>query len=287
MVSGTRFEPQDIGFLMGIAIEFLGVGDSNGDAIIVQYGDANGYKLHVVDGGYTEIGQKMIEHIEKTYGTGVTIHDMVVSHADNDHAVGLIQVFKHFNVANLWMNRPWLYAQEVLDQFHGNWSLEGWIKDVRASHEYLVELENLARARDMEPKEAFRGAQIGAFLVLAPSRERYIKLIPDLDKTPPPYKSEGPSKSLLEVARSMLDSVKETMGLETLDPNPPATSASNETSIVQLGVYDNRKILLTADVGPDGLMEAAQYAYSLGLLSPPDFIQIPHREVGGTSALRS
>ena len=42
-------------------------------------------------------------------------------------------------------------------------------------------------------------------------------------------------------------------------------------------MYDNRKILLTGDVGPVGLMEAAHYAYSRGLLSPPDCIQIPHQ----------
>ena len=46
---------------------------------------------------------------------------------------------------------------------------------------------------------------------------------------------------------------------------------------MQLGIYENRKILLTADVGPDGLMEAARYAYGRGLLSTPDLIQIPHQ----------
>ena len=98
----------------------------------------------------------------------------------------------------------------------------------------------------------FQGAQIGSFLVLAPSIERYISLIPDLDKTPPPYKGEikqqysfaAQALGLLEAVR---DTVKETVNIETLDPNPPATSASNETSVVQLGVYDNRKILITPD----------------------------------------
>jgi hypothetical protein len=42
---------------MGIAVEFLPVGDSDGDAIVVQYGDANGYKLHIVDGGYAQVGE--------------------------------------------------------------------------------------------------------------------------------------------------------------------------------------------------------------------------------------
>jgi hypothetical protein len=237
---------------MGIAIEFLGVGDSNGDAIVVQYGDANGYKLHVVDGGYTEIGKNMIEHIEQTYGADVTIHDMVVSHADNDHAVGLIQVFERFHVGNLWMNRPWLYANEVLDQFHGNWSPDGWIKEVRASHEYLVELEKLARARRMEPKEAFQGAQIGAFLVLAPSRERYIRLIPDLPKTPPPYKSEAAGRSLFESARSVLERVKETMGFETLDPNPPRRQPLMKLVSFSSGFMRTERSFLRRMLAPKG-----------------------------------
>jgi beta-lactamase superfamily II metal-dependent hydrolase len=264
---------------MPISIDFLPVGDSNGDAIVIKYGQDDTFYLQVVDGGYAQVGEDMIKHIEEHYGKNLIIADMVVSHADNDHAIGLIPVFKHFQVANLWMNRPWLYAQEVLDQFHGNWSIDGWVKEVRDKHPYLVELEDLARARGIEPKEVFRGAQIGPFHILAPSRERYITLIPDLDKTPPPYKSEaaGLGRGLFELARSVIDAIKETMDVETLDNNPPATSASNETSVVQLGMYDNKKILLTADVGPAGLEEAALYAHSRGFLSPPDMIQIPHQ----------
>ncbi|MCZ8181489.1 MAG: hypothetical protein O9322_00810 [Beijerinckiaceae bacterium] len=264
---------------MPIEVEFFPVGDSNGDAIIVKYGQGNNFCLQVVDGGYSQIGEEMIEHIEKHHGKDVVIADMVVSHADNDHAAGLIPVFKRFRVSNLWMNRPWLYAQEVIDQFHGNWSLEGWIDNVRSKHEYLVELEYLALERKMVPKEVFCGAQIGPFQVLAPSRERYIRLIPDFDKTPPPCKSEaaGLGRGLFEIARNGLDSIKEALDVETLDANPPATSASNEASVVQLGLYDDKKILLTADVGPAGLMEAALYAESLGILSPPDMIQIPHQ----------
>ena len=262
---------------MPIAVDFLPVGDSDGDAIIIKYGQGDDFYLQVVDGGYAQVGEEMIAHIEQHYGKDVIIRDMVVSHADNDHAAGLIPVFKRFRVGSLWMNRPWLYAQEVLDQFHGNWSLEGWIREVRSKHEYLVELEDLARARGMEPKEVFRGAQIGPFFVLAPSRERYISLIPDLDKTPPPYKSEGLVKGLVEAVRGVLAAIRETMDIETLDSNPPATSASNETSVVQLGLYDDKKVLLTADVGPVGLMEAAEFAKACGFLNAPDMFQIPHQ----------
>jgi hypothetical protein len=112
---------------------------------------------------------------------------------------------------------------------------------------------------------------------LAPSRERYVNLIPDLEKTPPPYRSDAAPKSIFQTARNILEALKETVDIETLDKNPPATSNSNETSVVQLAMWDNKKVLLTADVGPDGLLEAAQTAYQRGLLGAPDLVQIPHQ----------
>ena len=69
-----------------ISVEFLPVGDSNGDAIVIKYGDDSGFYLNVVDAGYTSVGEEVVKHIEKTYGKDVTISNMVVSHADNDHA---------------------------------------------------------------------------------------------------------------------------------------------------------------------------------------------------------
>jgi len=262
---------------MPIAVEFLPVGDSDGDAILIQYGDSTGYQLNLVDGGYAQNGEKVIEHIEQHYGRDVVINNMVVSHADNDHAAGLIPVFKRFKVGALWMNRPWIYANQIIDQFHGNWTLQGWIADVRSKHEYLVELEAIARSRGMEPQAVFQGSQVGPFHILAPSPQRYISLVPYLDKTPPPYRSELKPQSFAAQALGLLEHLKETVDIETLDQNPPSTSHSNETSVVQLGIYDNRKILLTADVGPEGFLEAAQCAYNHGILDPPDLIQIPHQ----------
>lgn len=78
-------------------------------------------------------------------------------------------------------------------------------------------------------------------------------------------------KGLFELARNVLDAIKETMDVETLDPNPPATSASNETSVVQLGVYDGKKILLTADVGPCGQFQASDCLLRDGLMPADSF----------------
>ncbi|MFT3941570.1 ComEC/Rec2 family competence protein [Rhodopseudomonas sp.] len=261
-------------------IDFLPVGDSNGDAICIRYGNDNqGYYVHVVDGGYTDTADTIIKHIEEHYGAGYFINNMVLSHADNDHAMGLIGVMKRFEVKNLWMNRPWLYAAEILPHMHGNYTLPGLIDKIREMHPYLVELEDLATQKGTVIHDAFQGASIGPFTVLAPSRERYIDLLPDLDKTPTSYRADagttlgGLLKGLVEAAKEWFD---ETWDIETLSNNPDPTSASNETSVVQYGVIEGRRILLTADVGPAGLNEAADYLALMGVTLAPNFVQVPH-----------
>ena len=37
-----------------------------------------------------------------------------------------------------------------------------------------------------------------------------------------------------------------------------------------------KRVLLTADVGPEGLKEAAEYAKLIGVFGRPDFVQVPH-----------
>lgn len=259
-------------------IDFLPVGPGNGDAICIRYGnDQSGYYLHVVDGGYTDTADTIISHIETHYGKHYFINHMVLSHADNDHAAGLIGALNRLKVENLWINRPWLYAAEILPHFHGNYTLYGLIQKIRDMHPYLVELEKIANSKGTLIHEVFQGNMIGPFRVLAPSRRRYISLLPDLDKTPTSYMDEQVAaflKGMLEGTKNWLD---ETWDIETLSNNPrPATSASNETCVVQHAIIENSRILLTADVGPSGLNEAADYANSLGLLQPPHFVQVPH-----------
>ena len=258
-------------------VDFLPVGKSNGDAIVIRYGEENAFHLHVVDGGYTDTADTIIKHIEKYYGAHCFIGNMVLSHADNDHAMGLIGVLKRFEVRHLWINRPWLYAAEILPHMHGNYTLQGLIDRIREMHPYLEELEGIAESKGTQIHDVFRGDKIGEFAVLAPSKERYIRLLPDFDKTPTSYKEDaaagGLFKGLVEAAKKWLD---ETWDIETLSDNPDPTSASNETCVVQHAVIDGRSILLTADVGPEGLAEAADYAEMLGILAPPRFVQIPH-----------
>lgn len=265
------------GQAMNYEIDFLPVGEGSGDAIVIRYGnDTDGYYLHVVDGGRTETADTIINHINSYY-TGYHINHMVLSHADDDHACGLIGVMEKIDVKNLWMNRPWLYADQILHHFHGNFSLQGLIDDIKERHPYLVKLERMAMERGVLIHEAFQGSQIGAFTVLAPTRNRYINSIPDFAKTPSRYSIEAlalPRPSLLQRLTEGAKKLLETWDIETLAKNT-STSASNESCVVQYASLEGKGVLLTADVGPVGLSEAAAYGAILGF-ARPKFVQMPH-----------
>jgi hypothetical protein len=204
---------------------------------------------------------------------------MVLSHADNDHACGLIGILKHFEVNGaIWMNRPWQWAQHILPAYPG-YTLEKLVKEMRDKHQYLVEIEKIAASRDITINDVFQGTDIGPFKVLAPHVNRYVRTIPNFEKTPEakhPFVSAA--KTLFgEAVESVAKWVSEDWDVETLSDEPdPPTSDHNESSLVQLGQIDGHSVLLTGDVGPVGLNEAADYAQSLGLLKAPNLVQVPH-----------
>ncbi len=262
---------------MNYEVDFLPVGEGSGDAIVIRYGDdVNGYYLHVVDGGRAATAETIIMHINAFYPR-YHINHMVLSHADDDHATGLIGVMENIEVKNLWMNRPWLYADQILHHFHGNFTLQGLIDNIKERHPYLVELERLAIEKGTHIHEVFQGARVGAFTVLTPTRERYVNSIPDFGKTPNRYTAEAADSREFGLLRSLVEGAKrvlENWDIETLASNTE-TSASNESCVVQYAVLEDDGVLLTADVGPIGLAEAADYGAQLGL-NRPRFVQVPH-----------
>ena len=262
-------------------IDFLRAGDGNGDAIVMRWAadKFSNFFINVIDGGFSDTGDQIIDHIGQHFSPDAVIANVVLTHADNDHACGLIKVLEHerFTVNGLWMNRPWDYVDYVLDKFHGLYTREGLIKKMREMHPNLVELERIANAKGIQIYAPLQGAEIGPFKVLAPSRERYIRLIPDFDKIPQSYAEAATLGSLLgDAIRAVTEAVKERLDLETLDEVPPATSASNESSVVQMATFGDKRILLTADVGPEGMNEAAEFAQSLSFFIQPTLVQIPH-----------
>jgi beta-lactamase superfamily II metal-dependent hydrolase len=80
----------------------------------------------------------------------------------------------------------------------------------------------------------------------------------------------------MEVAKKAMNWVAETWDVELLRDGG-VSSASNESSLVLYGTFEERQVLLTGDAGNNALRWAADYADANGLpLQNFNFVQIPH-----------
>lgn len=253
----------------------------SGDAIPLRY-QVNGRTfIHVVDGGFQETGDSVVNHIVKHYSAPSFIDAVVATHPDGDHAGGLRKVLEEFEVGALWMLRPWEYADELIDRFCSFSSVENLKKCLKEAFPNIATLEEIAVDRDIPIYEPFQGAQIGEFTVLAPTKARYLDLIVQSEKTPQAIVEdertgrEALLKMLGMFAERALKMARAAWGLETFSSEE--TSTENEMSIVQYAYLCGQRILLTADAGRSGLSEAADYAPLVGLSLPGiDRFQVPH-----------
>lgn len=263
-------------------IDFLDVETKkSGDAIAVRYSINDVVQIHVVDGGYLETGERLASHIRQYYGNPDFIDRVVVTHPDGDHANGLRTIIEEFDIGELWMLRPWTYAAQVLHRFTRFTTVEGLENRLREIYSSLAALEDLAHFKGIPIYEPFQGAELGAFTVMAPTRERYLDMIVESERTP---------ESVAEAATSAADTLLEAVGMAVVRAvnmvkaawgaevfPPDDTSAENEMSVIQYANICGKKILLTGDAGRSALAEAADYAPFVGLALPGiDRFQVPH-----------
>lgn len=262
-------------------IDFLPVGTTkSGDAICLRY-EINGQTyVHVVDGGYEENGQSLLDHLSDYYGS-TRIDHVVATHPDGDHAVGLRKVLEEADVGTLWINRPWAYANELLPYFAKYTNAENLAKALREVFPNLAKLEEIANERGIHINDAFQGTQIGAFTVIAPSRDAFFSYVADDDKTPKVASESADGRSLLggavQVVAEGLRTIMAAWGAEKFPADD--TSPRNNMSVVQLAKFADEHVVLTADAGRAALDEAATYAPFVGLPLPANEIrlmQVPH-----------
>ena len=263
-------------------IDFLDVeSNKSGDAIPLRYQKDGISYVHVVDGGFQDTGQNVVDHIKKYYGNQTYIDHAVASHPDGDHAGGLRTVLETFEVGRLWMLRPWVYADEIIHRFSRYSSVENLKKRLREIYPNIAALEEIAGERDIPIYDPFQGEMIGAFCVLAPTKQRYLDLVVQSERTPESAEearaaaAEGFTALLGRAAVKAVSLLKAAWGVEVFSPEE--TSAENEMSVVQYANLCEERIVLTADAGRAGLAEAADYAPYVGLALPGvDRFQVPH-----------
>ena len=265
---------------MGIEIDFLPVGDNtkNGDAIVIRYGVEGNYKILVIDGGFGDSGEKIVEHINEYYSTDYVDY-VLNTHPDTDHVTGLKVVLDKLKVGELWMHLPWDHSSKIRSLFEDGRitdnSLSNKIKD---SLNAAYSLYELASSKNIPISEPFEGDKIGEFLVLSPLKDWYINyLLPDFPKMPKKKKFVLERNSVTESIMESAEWVTETWDIETLSEDYESTGARNESSVVLYGDFDGHKVLLTGDAGKIALHNSAEYADGLKInLAECNFVQMPH-----------
>ena len=279
---------------MHCEIEFLPVGDASaaGDAIVVRYGYDDDYDLMLVDGGHEKTGNEIVEHLYDYFGPDPVVEHVVLTHSDADHASGLRAVLRQVQVNNLWLHVPWVLAEEarVSSLFSDpRWTAEGLRTEIERQYDIISELVDIAREIDCSIRLPFQGQHIGPFLVCSPSREIYRFLLPQFEKTPDPHQAAieyfdmwiGKQSWISKVLRGAVSEVqrwvKESWDHELLRDGG-ITSASNESSVVLYGDFDNNnRVLLTGDAGNRALGWVADYLEDQGLpLRQFALVQVPH-----------
>lgn len=263
-------------------IDFLDVESAkSGDAITLRYDIGGVSRIHVVDGGFQDTGQKVVDHIKRYYDNANRVDHVVVTHPDGDHAGGLRTVLEQLKVGRLWMLRPWLYADAILDRFSRITSVENLRKRLMEIYPNIAALEEIAQEKAIPIHEPFQGSLIGAFTVIAPTPERYLDLIVQSERTPEATEEQQRSaieaftSALQRVAVKTVSLVRAAWGEEVFSTEE--TSAENEMSVVQYANLCGKSVLLTGDAGRAGLAEAANYSVHVGLTLPGiDRFQVPH-----------
>ena len=253
-----------------IEIDFIEAGDNgSGDAIAIRHRRNGVDWIYVVDGGYTEDGQKLTNLIREHYDNPSLIDHVVLTHPDADHASGLQSVLAVFGVSHLWMNRPWVHVDELMPMFKNYRNQERLIARLKQDFPKVAELEKFAYDQGITINDAFQGDAIGEFTVLSPHRTTYLEYVVESEKTP------VPSTTLKALLREVVSLAA--WGEENLKGDTEGTTAENETSIDQFADVCGQKVLLTGDAGVRALAEAHQAACQLGKATYPlDWFQAPH-----------
>lgn len=273
---------------MGYELDLLpvGNGEKSGDAILLRFGDLNKGKssqcVIIIDGGYKNTAEKIKSHLRKYYNCvnnadKIEIDLMILSHPDNDHVSGLVELAKdpEVQINNILMHRPW----KEMDV--------SWFKDGRITNDSLkerladafekaYELDRATpNAKKLSPFPTTYTCGEAQLHILAPSEDRYKTCIAQCGKTP---------QSIFESREGRTFSYGKITNEENYSEGDyikwyydEHTSEINESSLIILFEYQDAKVLFTGDAGIQGLNEAIEYANIKGLdLSKLNVIKMPH-----------
>lgn len=270
---------------MAYQIDYIPVGDGerSGDAIALRFGNLNGPReeqsVVVIDGGFKESGELLVNHVKNYYGTD-RVDLAVLTHPDSDHASGLCVVLEKLTVGQLAMHRPWEHADKIKNFFRdGRITASGLEERLEKSLQHASDLEALASKKGIAIVEPFQGVTgfNGVVHILGPSQEYYQAMLAAFRSTPEPINSLGIFAPVQKVAQAVAEQIQDFLHIDLLDDDEDTTSAENNTSTIMLFNIDGHKLLFTGDAGKTALLNAISYIETLGTpLTDLNFLDVPH-----------
>lgn len=250
-----------------VEIEFLWVGEESktGDAITCRFTspETGEPAIVLIDGGFIETGDRIVEHVEQHYGTSVV--DLVIcTHPDDDHIGGLFTVLQNLSVRRLLIHRPAQY---------------GFLGDEYKS-DLVEDLVKTARKHGTVVDSGFTGTTYfgGALTIAGPTQAHYKAFLSgqkDWEST-----SNRFARAVAEKYGTVKRAARNILGYdpgETLTDDNGGTTPRNNTSIICNLTVEGARVLFTGDAGAPALTAAADYLDGAGLSSEPiDLFDIPH-----------
>ncbi len=254
-VAGSTSDPKSTSSYDAIAIRFKEAGDET-------------QKVIVIDGGFTDTGNDIVNTVNEHYGTN-TVDVMISTHPDKDHLNGLITAIQQLDVKELWIHQP--------DQYKDDLSDFGNIDNLRTLLAFATE-------KGVIIKDPYTGLfQFdGRLTVLGPNEDYYKQL---LDEQFDPevkafFANRGNHNRIREALFGAVDRLITLthLPIEILGDDGK-THPRNNSSVIALLRYDDRTYLFTGDAGIPALeLAAGEYEALVGNFStsPLTFFQAPH-----------
>ena len=267
----------------GIEIDFTPVGNESkaGDAICFRYGNLEGSRdeqtVVVVDGGFKESGEALVEHIKKYYKTENV--DIVVStHPDQDHVNGLHVVLEELSVGELWIHKAWDRSDLVAESKRLNWKSARVDDKYEGNFSAASDLVDLAESKAIPILEPFSGLRTTdeVVTVLSPTESYFEELMAELDSGKQSLAGSLAAELANKISAAAEKLVGESHTIETLT-DIGVTSNQNNSSVVLLIRFGDYATLLTGDAGMPPLEAVADQLDELELSAGQlDFVQVPH-----------
>ena len=270
---------------MGYEVDIIGVGQESksGDAIALRWGNLYGQRQEqrvvIIDGGFLESGQALVDHVKAFYGTDRV--DVVIStHPDLDHISGLDVVLDNLHVQQLWIHQPWKHNLGLSNKFADGRVTDASIgKRLRESLDVAANLVDKAQGKGIITVEPFSGLSLyneNQLQILGPTIAYYESLIPKFDDMPQMKES---AKNLISVLAGNMVKPKtqlySTWGVDALD-DEDTTSAKNNTSVITQLIVEGYRLLFTGDAGITALSHAVDNMVGFPQTAKLRLMQIPH-----------